>query len=152
MPNSPAISRIYPRAADARVFWFFSSEKNILAFCFYELRCLPMSTPCAMFESALKKGNFLPGDLSSVEQMITNLCPSEDMWHAIGFGITELLKSGEVPSDESRGILLKLYEETPCSLCRGAFVEKLVEAGHVPDWMANEARFDVDPETASLFA
>jgi hypothetical protein len=29
---SPAKSRIYPPAPEAKVFWFFSSEKNSLAF------------------------------------------------------------------------------------------------------------------------
>jgi hypothetical protein len=33
LPNSPAMSRIYPWAPEAKVFWFFSSEKNILC-CF----------------------------------------------------------------------------------------------------------------------
>jgi len=33
IPNSPAMSRIYPWAPEAKVFWFFSSEKNILC-CF----------------------------------------------------------------------------------------------------------------------
>jgi hypothetical protein len=31
LPNAPATSRIYPRAPEAKVFWFFSSEKNSLS-------------------------------------------------------------------------------------------------------------------------
>jgi hypothetical protein len=32
-PTSPAMARIYPWAREVKVFWFFSSEKNIfLAF------------------------------------------------------------------------------------------------------------------------
>jgi len=30
LPSYPAMSRIYPRAPEAKVFWFFSSEKNTL--------------------------------------------------------------------------------------------------------------------------
>jgi hypothetical protein len=31
LPNSPAKSHIHPWAPEAKVFWFFSSEKNMLA-------------------------------------------------------------------------------------------------------------------------
>jgi hypothetical protein len=30
LPNDPDMSWIYPQAPEAKVFWFFSSEKNIL--------------------------------------------------------------------------------------------------------------------------
>jgi hypothetical protein len=35
LSNSPAMSRIYPWAPEAKVFWFFSSEKN----------CVPTFSP-----------------------------------------------------------------------------------------------------------
>jgi hypothetical protein len=32
LPNYPAMSRVHPRAPEVKVFWFFSSEKNSLAY------------------------------------------------------------------------------------------------------------------------
>ena len=99
----------------------------------------------------LLASNFQSGDLRAVEALIDRSCPDEETWHRIGLALLELLRWASVPPEESRSLLLKLYEETPCSLCRGGFAEKLSAAGHVPDWMAREARFDADPTTASLF-
>lgn len=99
----------------------------------------------------LLASNFQSGDLRAVEALIDRFCPNEQTWHDIGRALLELLRWASVSPEESRSLLLKLYEEAPCSLCRGGFVRKLSAAGHVPDWMAKEARFDADPRTASLF-
>jgi hypothetical protein len=99
----------------------------------------------------LLASNFQSGDLRAVEALIDRSCPDDETWHRIGLALLELLRRASVPPEESRSLFLKLYEETPCSLCRGGFAEKLSAAGHVPDWMARETRFDADPTTASLF-
>lgn len=95
--------------------------------------------------------NFQSGDLALLEAVFHDVDLDDDAWHGMGMATLELLRSVAVPSDESRMLLLKLYEQTPCSFCRRSFVEELRDAHAVPDWMAYEARFDAEPETAALF-
>ena len=61
-----------------------------------------------------------------------------------------LALSGDLSIGECRAALLALYELTPCSLCRGGLVKRLAEAGELPGWMAEECRFDADPDTVAL--
>jgi hypothetical protein len=58
-----------------------------------------------------------------------------------------LLEDMDVPPEESRAVLLRLYEDVPCSYCRGTAVSNLVASGGLPDWMAEECRYDAEPET-----
>ena len=54
-------------------------------------------------------------------------------------------------SEEARAILLHLYEHEPCSLCRGTAVDQLATTGGIPDWMADEGRYDAEPSIAERF-
>jgi hypothetical protein len=95
--------------------------------------------------------NFRPGDLKAIETMIRKADLDEQSWHGVGLAVLDLLDHASVSAVESRSLLLQLYEETPCTLCRQGFVAKLHSRGMVPDWMAVEVRFDAEPGTAELF-
>ena len=47
--------------------------------------------------------------------------------------------------------LMHLYENEPCSLCRGRVVDQLAAMGAIPDWMAKEGRYDAEPSIAERF-
>lgn len=98
----------------------------------------------------LRRSSFQPGDLKIATALVETLDPDEDGWHGIGLAVLDVLRNADVPAQESQRILLLLYEQVPCSLCRGSVVDKLAAASGVPDWMAEECQFDVDPRTADL--
>jgi hypothetical protein len=99
----------------------------------------------------LLRSNFQPGDLKAVDAMIQPLELDDVTWHEVGMAVLDLLSHASVPQEESRDLLLRLYDEDPCSLCRSDVVAKLFEMGKVPAWMAEEGEFDAEPDTANLF-
>jgi hypothetical protein len=94
--------------------------------------------------------NYEPGDLATIDPLLRD-ATDDDEAHDLGFSILDIVKANDVPPEESRAALVLLYQRDPCSMCRGEAVSRLVEAGQVPAWMAEECRFDADPDTARLF-
>ncbi|MCI3134305.1 hypothetical protein [Phenylobacterium aquaticum] len=95
--------------------------------------------------------NYQPGDFAKIEPLL-HKPPSEERAHDLGLSVLALLDKNDVSTDECRTTLLNLYEHTPCSLCRNSAVRTLVRRGAAPAWMADECRFDADPETVRLFS
>lgn len=98
----------------------------------------------------LLRSNYQPGDLKNVNEALEKLVLDEDGWHGVGMSVLDVLGHFKVPLDECCSLLLRLYEEDPCSYCRNGVVEKLAEMGGVPDWMAEECQFDAEPDTAKV--
>jgi hypothetical protein len=99
----------------------------------------------------LLQSNFQSGDFKLVEDVLEKQTPDEDTWHGLGIAVIDVLENNDVRPEESRRLLLRLYEEGPCSMCRKDIVAKLLVAGDVPDWMAEECLFDANVDTAALF-
>jgi len=95
--------------------------------------------------------NYEPGDLEPIGAMLSEAL-DDDEAHDLGLGILDLVGENDVPLAEKRAVLISLYERTPCSMCRGDAVSKLQSAGGVPLSIAQECRFDADPNTAKLFS
>lgn len=95
--------------------------------------------------------NYMPGDFVAIERAVRDVRFDDDGWHSLGTSVLNLLASAPVPPNETRDMLLALYEKTPCSLCREQIVRRLHDHDLVPGWMARECEFDADPETASIF-
>ena len=95
----------------------------------------------------LMTGILCEGDFLRIEE---SLRVTQDIHslHSIGMGLRYLLKTHCVP--ESIGCLMFLYENDPCSLCRGEFVENLITLKSIPEWMRDECLLDSDPETRKL--
>jgi hypothetical protein len=87
--------------------------------------------------------NFAPGDHARVEALASQPLEPES-FHQLGVEIMELFEAHPNPDSEER-LLLRLYENDPCSQCRGMFVMRLAALNRLPDWMAEEVRFDADP-------
>ncbi len=94
--------------------------------------------------------NYRPGDFAKIEPLL-HKPPSEERAHDLGLAVLALLDKNDVPTDECRTTLLNVYEHTPCSLCRNSAVTTLVGRRAVPVWMADECRYDADPDTVRLF-
>ncbi len=99
----------------------------------------------------LLRANYRPGDFDLLMPMLRD-APSDETAHDISLAVLDLIGENDPPIDESLDILVALYEHTPCSMCRGDAVSHLVKAGRTPAWIAEECRFDADPDTAGLFA
>ena len=90
-----------------------------------------------------------PGDFERIGKRLEGVTLDADGWHYLGMAVFTLLREMEAPPEESRAVLLRLYEDLPCSFCRGTAVSNLVASGGLPDWMAEECRYDAEPETAA---
>ncbi len=98
-------------------------------------------------EVALLRRNYQSGDHEHVEPILRAACRAGDM-HSLGMDVLEAFKGNRFPA--ARDCLLLVYDNTPCSNCRGEAVEWLVEQGVAPEWVLDEGRFDVDPEIRAL--
>ncbi|MDR3475977.1 MAG: hypothetical protein P4M09_30400 [Devosia sp.] len=95
--------------------------------------------------------NYEPGDLATIDPLL-NKELDDDRAHELGLGVLDLIGENDIPSDESQAALVLLYKLTPCSMCRGDVVSKLVKAGQAPSLIAEECRFDAEPDTIRLFS
>jgi len=108
-----------------------------------------MNEPARWGDAAeLLASNYEPRDFQMIEDLLQQPVKSADLHH-FGIGVRHLLKA-HCPA-ESAGSLLLLYEKGPCSLCRRSFVERLIELRQLPDWMADECRFDASEQTRKIF-
>jgi hypothetical protein len=97
----------------------------------------------------LLRSNFEPGDFARLERLLDALSDIDET-HDLGLSILEIVSRQERPP-EAADILLRLYDRTPCSRCRHDAVDTLAALDAAPQWMAEECRFDAEPETAELF-
>jgi len=91
------------------------------------------------------------GDLATLTEVLDELIYDEETYHGVGLSVLDMLKHSANGSEDARPILLHLYENGPCSICRWSAVERLASAGGVPDWMVEEGRYDAEPEIAERF-
>jgi hypothetical protein len=98
----------------------------------------------------LLRSNFEPGDFARLAHLLDALVDINAI-HDFGLSLLDIVSKQERPPDAG-DILLRLYERTPCSMCRNDVVTALSSLDMVPPWMAEECRFDAEPETVKLFA
>jgi len=91
------------------------------------------------------------GDLATLTKVLDELIDDEETYHGVGSSVLDMLKHAADGSEEVRLILLHIYENGPCSRCRSYAVDTLAETGDVPDWMAEEGRYDAEPVIAERF-
>lgn len=96
------------------------------------------------------RGSLEAGDLQRIARRLDHAALGADGWHEAGLAVLDLLDEQESPPEAGRALLLRLYEEEPCSFCRGSVVGRLAALGGLPGWMAEECRHDAEPETVSL--
>jgi len=91
------------------------------------------------------------GDLVLFRPLLDQFAPDETVYHSIGCSALDIIERLAEKPEEARAILLHLYENGPCSLCRATAVNQLAAAGGIPDWMAKEGRYDAEPSIAERF-
>jgi hypothetical protein len=91
--------------------------------------------------------NWQDGDEQVVERLLRNNADADSL-HALGTGLRALAEQ-HLSADLVPALLLG-YERTPCSECRGRFVEALVRLDALPDQHRAECRWDARQETREL--
>ncbi len=99
----------------------------------------------------LLQSNWQPGDFVTIERVLAVIGEDEFEYHKLGCAILDVLDHAPVPPSESNDTLLQLYENDPCSECRRQVASNLFASGNMPDWMAEECRYDAEPGIAALF-
>lgn len=85
-----------------------------------------------------------PNDAALLEQVWESLT-DEDEVHDLGFGFSEYAEAN--PQETPIWLGIALYENCPCSLCRGSFARWLVKRGVAPDWLLAELAWDSEEDT-----
>lgn len=76
--------------------------------------------------------------------------PDDEELHRRCSDILRIVESGRLSAEAAAPLLVRIYEETPCSNCRGDAVRLLARYGRLPPWLAAECVFDVDEVTAAI--
>ena len=97
----------------------------------------------AAWAVGLLRENYADGDTTRVETLAPQLLEAEAIHH-LGHEVPDFFAAHLDPASEER-LLLHLYENGPCSLCRARFVLRLAALNRLPAWMAEEVRYDADP-------
>ena len=100
----------------------------------------------------LHRRSYRDRDLVLVRTQLDRLAPDADAYDGVGLSALSLIKNITEPQGEARAILLHLYENEPCSLCRGTAVDLLVAMNGIPNWISQEGRYDAEPSIAERFA
>ncbi len=85
-----------------------------------------------------------PNDHLLMEAMIVRET-DDDALHWIGMSVRDAAE--KTRSREFAGALLKLYERSPCAMCRTSVVNWLIEFDALPNQIALECLFDAAPDT-----
>jgi hypothetical protein len=115
----------------------------------WAVRALALKALAALepWSVGLLKSNYRPGDYPLIAAVIeSDMTPFQA--HDLIMDVLDI--RGQLTPDERRDALLKAYDKTPCSFCREDVVAALRNDGDLPRWMAEECRYDADPETAAL--
>jgi hypothetical protein len=99
----------------------------------------------------LLKGSFVPGDEQAVEQVLSRkLVNNIKEWHWFLEDVVELFESN--PTIKATRALEYVYENTPCSACRGRAVKLLVQLGTVSQATRTEGMLDANQSVRSALS
>lgn len=90
-----------------------------------------------------------PSDLLRFDALLTS-CPDFDAIHHFGLSLFRYVELN--PTAPLTPLLLRLFEETPCSDCRHTVVSLLQKHHALPPRIAEECRWDCNPDTRTLVA
>lgn len=92
-------------------------------------------------------GNYEDGDYKLVLAALSQEM-DRDYYHWLAIGTRDFCKAH--PSPAVQDVLMVLYENLYCTMCRASAVEMLTEFGPLPEWMAEECRYDASLDLRRL--
>jgi hypothetical protein len=89
-------------------------------------------------------------DLDLLEAQLEQLLiqGEESMMHTFGTDFRHYAEAN--PDAPLTPLLLRVYENTPCSFCRYSFVKLLLARNAAPTWLLSECRYDCNEDTRAL--
>ncbi len=99
----------------------------------------------------LLRNSYREGDLAVFRALLDQFASNDDAYHSIGLSALNVITRAAERPKEAHMLLLHLYENEPCSFCRGTTVKLLADADAIPDWMAREGGYDTEPSIAERF-
>lgn len=105
--------------------------------------------PTSIYQGAIKLfiKNYEPGDYQLIESVLPVL---GDDWrlHSIGCDLIDLVEAHE--DLELASCCLRVYEQTPCSLCREKIVKAMLATQKFPETLRQECRWDCSTDIRAL--
>ena len=92
--------------------------------------------------------NYRPGDELLILNALEHAKGDADGMHGIGMSALRVCQAN--PNPQLAGVAVFIYRTNPCTLCRRDIVEWMTELACLPDWVANECRYDASAETRAL--
>jgi hypothetical protein len=88
--------------------------------------------------------NYAAGDAALIHAALQSACTDENTLHAMGHSLLSLCK--ENPVTEIAPLLVWIYEQTPCTICRYSAVKLMVDQNSLPPSIAEECCEDADED------
>ena len=95
----------------------------------------------------LLSNNYDPGDHTKLQPLFVGDKEPKEL-HDVGYDLLHVFDNH--PSAELSPLVEKVYEMTPCSLCRERAVESLLREGFASPWLLEECRYDAVPAIREL--
>jgi hypothetical protein len=92
--------------------------------------------------------NYLPGDHLAIMDALTAHQMDRETLHGAGLDLRKVFEDRETA--ECRDVLMWVYENTPCSLCRGEAVKILAASKCLPEAVIRECLDDCSVETRAF--
>jgi hypothetical protein len=95
----------------------------------------------SMLENELEmlNKNYLPGDARMIKQVLVGNPDVDKLLNVVSDLVDLFSKNTDI---ECEGCMHFVYEQSPCSNCRGQTVKNLLAVQALPRWMVEECRFD----------
>jgi hypothetical protein len=91
----------------------------------------------------LLTNNFELHDWKTIEDISRENLEDKDL-HTLGFSVRDIFDAN--PSLEAAPVFISLYERGPCGMCRNRDLRCLHSLNAIPDWVAEECKYDSFPQ------
>lgn len=92
--------------------------------------------------------NYKPQDEELIMSQLKQLSPADDNAHGLGSSLLDICD--ENISSDLLGLLVWVYEKTPCSICRHHAVKRMAELNRMPDKILAECFYDADDDIRKI--
>jgi hypothetical protein len=93
-------------------------------------------------------GNIQSGDEALLQEILSAQRDKDNEYHWVASDVLDILRDNRLPEEQK--LLLEIYENGRCSICRKYCIKQLIRLGAAPDWLLNEGKYDSDPDIREL--
>lgn len=89
--------------------------------------------------------NYVPGDVALIHATLPSTCEDDEALHAMASSLLHICQ--ENTGAELQPLLVWIYEQTPCAICRCSAVKLMMDQNFLPPSIAEECYEDADEDT-----